>query len=323
MYQVYPCWVAFNYDRHLKLEAYFHKVLFGIILHIKQLTMKSLSVSIICCVLVANIYAQDRMYLHNQRQPILVKVVEIGSTDIQYKRWPVIADELVYVIAISKLAKIVTDTGRVIEFDDTRYAYSELVEYENQPHHVIKFRITSPLFGLSSLFYEYSLSAKRSVELGASVIGLGIDVNNNQQRGFGGRAGIRFWQYAKPSGKPVRMPKLLAGGYIKPEVVFCSYSFMRTEEVIMARRVYERQIVKVNVQAFAALLNAGAQWHVDDNFVIDYTIGVGYGAHTLTLPDLLYSRREVRPRINHYLFFGGLNDWPIAFSSSLRVGYLF
>jgi hypothetical protein len=64
--------------------------------------------------------------------------------------------------------------------------------------------------------------------------------------------------------------------------------------------------------AFALLLKVGKQWVIDDAFVIDWFIGMGYGISKASENDAVY-----------YGFIAGPKESPIAFTSGVRVGWAF
>lgn len=61
--------------------------------------------------------------------------------------------------------------------------------------------------------------------------------------------------------------------------------------------------------AFALTLKFGKQWVFDDSFLVDWFVGFGYGLSS------------VDEAIN-YGFVAGTEDFPVAFTSGLRVGWV-
>ena len=114
----------------------------------------------------------------------------------------------------------------------------------------------------------------------------------------------------------MRYAHKLKGAYFRPEIAFSSYkresgmdysdNYNQNGDVIVGGLINRE---KNNM--FAVLLNVGKQWVIQDQFLIDWFVGVGYGFGDNNSDEGL-----------HYAFIGAIDEFPLAITSGIRIGVL-
>lgn len=271
-----------------------------------------------------HVFAQDKMYLRNQREPLQVKVLEIGVEDIKYKLWPVSENDITHVVLKDLVMRIVTEKGDVFEFKTKTEELNDPKTYADAPKNILKIRLLSPLTGAASFYYERSLSNTKSFEGGIAIIGLGSDINSDNQRGVVLRGGYKFMRSPSYYTRYMGPPTLMNGPYFKPEIAFAQYAVDRFAVVTttsngMTMSILSKQ--RISVTALAALFNFGYQWVISNSFVIDYSLGAGYGFSQTSLPtnDIFLEMQN----LNHYGFWGASRSSSLTLTAAFKLGYLF
>lgn len=290
--------------------------------------MKQHNLLIICLFLffVQNVRAQDLMYLRNAKQPIKVKVYEIGLDEIKYRPW---GDTLIPILVLPRVnvQKLVLASGSVFEFSENPIA--DPVNYANQHNQAVKINFMSPLFSNTAFTYEKSIKPGRSYELGLAIIGLGIPSTHENLRGMYLRAGYKLISTPDYYVRGMKYAHLLKGGYVKPEIIFGAYgydgeAYQRSYNYTTNQYSSSTISYRSNVTFGAMMVNFGKQWVYDDAMLFDLYFGLGYGfsaiSNNKTLPRGYYNDESSG---YHYAFVGGENSFPIAFALGLKLGFLF
>ncbi|MDZ4666848.1 MAG: hypothetical protein SGJ00_03085 [bacterium] len=233
-------------------------------------------------------YAQDDLFLRGKQESIKVKVIEIGTSEVKYKLWPVEESMPILVERKDRIKKIILQNGLVMNFSESEFVDPK--NYVNQKKRAIKLDFISLLNNTTSIAYEQSMEPGRSWEVGIGLLGIGISpYPTDIQSGAFFRAGFKFFNQPDFNLKGMRYTHILMGGYIRPELVAHFYK-ARGENVDYAAPVYNpatqlytQTITNTNVanhnSGFGLLLNFGKQWVFSDLFVVDFFVGggIGYG----------------------------------------------
>ncbi len=209
--------------------------------------------------------AQDIIYKKTKKS-LKVKVKEIGLDEVKYVKYED-QDGVIYSIAKDAILKIKFENGEteyfISDFDNPEY-------YADQKRRAIKFNFFSPLFGHSEFAFENNLAPGRSIEAKVGFVGLGKNLAERDARGLYLGASYKF--YHKPSYymRGMHYAHILKGGYIRPEIIFGSYSENDPNKVYNSG---ERRTVNFG----SLMINVGKQWVYSDFFLLDMYLGLGYG----------------------------------------------
>jgi hypothetical protein len=225
--------------------------------------------------------AQDALIFRNKAETLYVKVVEVGTTEIKYKLWPV--DESMPVMSEKKdkIKRIIFANGTVMKFSESDFA--DPTNYADQKKMAIKLDMFSMLLGSTSLAFEQSLEPGRSWEVGVGIIGLGADPDNfGNKKGVFVRAGYKFINTPDYYMSGMRYTHILKGGYIRPEIAAHLYSetsstIESTWDPITFNSIYTKVDSEKSYNGAAFILNFGKQWVFNDIFVVDAFVGGGMG----------------------------------------------
>lgn len=280
---------------------------------------------IVISVLSAHIlHAQDLMHLRSQKQPIKVKVIELGVDEIKYKSWPVTEDAPMLVIDKSNVAKIVLQNGDVYTFSAN--PMNNAFNYVGQANCAVKFSFFSPLFNHLGFSFEKSVKPGQSFEAGLGIVGVGnedVEFKANPQ-GVYLRGGYKFITSPDFYTRGMKYAHLLKGSYIKPELVFGMYALSRPDPSTMnPDDTYRRQVTTGGV-----FINFGKQWVAADVMCFDLYWGIGYAFANYEVKKRQYSNgtlfaEDYETESYHYAYLGGWSKFPIAFTAGFKVGFLF
>jgi hypothetical protein len=247
--------------------------------------------------------AQDYMTLTNGETKE-VKIIEIGTDEIKFKKWPASIEDPVIGIEKIKVKQIRLASGEVYEFGGD--AFDDKMMYANQNKNAVKINFLSPLAGTFYVGYERSIKPGQSFEGEIGIIGAGFDVADVNPRGVIVRAGYKFIKTPNFYMKGMRYSHLLKGIYVKPELIFATYGFDQTTVDFNGFGGNER----ITTTSGAIMLDLGWQTVFSDVFLIDLFFGLGYGFST-------------NVDVNAFGFIGGNEDFPIAVAGGLKIGFLF
>jgi len=241
--------------------------------------MKTFILTTILALTIISTYAQDKIFRKNG-QKLIVKIIEVGSTDIKYK--PIDdPNGPVYVLERDRITKIEYENGRVEKFM-TDLKDPEM--YKDQLTKAFKINFMAPLLGYSEFSYEKSIGVGKSYELSLGIIGLGKSTqlnwyNNGVQQethknqfGLYAGAGYKFNKLPDFLFGRTRFSHIMQGSYAKPQFYFGNYS-----ENIIAYKSGGQSVEKANTTFSAIEIEFGKQWVFGDKLLIDSFWGLGYG----------------------------------------------
>lgn len=248
--------------------------------------------------------AQDQIFKKTQ-EVIQCKVREIGLDEIKYQLSDR-EDEIIFSIDKNRVSKLILENGEEVVFEEE---YNNPENYIDNKKNAIKVDFLSPLTGNTTFSYERSIRPGRSYEFTLGIIGLGIDPNNNQQSGFFIKGGAKLIKSPDFYFRGMRYAHILKGGYFKPEVAFGYYTrnYGQYDYYYSADRTTRDKVI-----SGAIFLNLGKQWIMDNSFLMDFYVGIGYGF-------------DDGPEDGgyHYGYVVGSSQFPIAAQAGLKIGFLF
>ena len=256
---------------------------------------------------VFNLKAQDRI-IKNSGDTIRCKVTEIGADEIKYY-YPS-SKKLIFGIDKAIVDHIDFGTGEVVKIEKDSFNNPEY--YVGQGKNALKVRFLSFLHSTMELTYERSLKPGRSWETSLGIIGVGFDLGDYDPRGVYGKFAYKFIR--KPDFYMNRMhyAHILKGAYIAPELAL-RYSSSEYTTAFYYDDYSSESVIREDEFSFAVTVKFGKQWVIDDGFLVDMFFGIGYGMTTLDN----YGEPVT------YGFMAGTLEMPLAFSSGIRLGWVF
>ena len=247
------------------------------------------------------VIAQDQIHKKNN-EIINCKITELGSESVKYKL-PDYPDDVSFTIDNDRLTKIVFENGKEHFFQKEMFNPEY---YVDDKKNVIKLDFISPLTGNTTFAYERSLKPGQSFEVSLGIIGMGFDPGGENARGAFTKFGYKFIKTPDFYFNKMRYAHILKGSYIKPEISFGYYSHEYENHEISGSPYIEKE----TVVSGALHLVLGKQWVYSNVFLVDFSVGVGYGFDNT---DGDY----------HYGYINSDSSFPISGSANLKVGYLF
>ncbi len=276
--------------------------------------MKKINLALLLLLFSISSFAQDK--IHKRDKTVIDCIItEIGIEEIKYylskeemRNSPMIS------IAVSEVAKVVLSSGREIEFKDP---LNDPSLYTENKQHALKLHFLSPLVEHLAFAYEKSIKPGRSFEAELGIIGLGFDTDPyNTSTGFYASSGYKFIRTPDFYSSRMKYSHILKGSYIKPQLLFSVYQNEQDNFNFLSGR---DETNDRNIIAGALLLNFGKQIVYDNAFLIDYSVGIGYGFSNQGNSD---ANDFFDFRASHFGFVAGDNDTPIAASARLKIGFL-
>nr|WP_319399073.1 hypothetical protein [uncultured Carboxylicivirga sp.] len=270
--------------------------------------MKNLLQTVFCLLsalcIITSIKAQDKLIKVNS-DTINCVIKEIGDLEIKYTN-PAVSETILFGVDKEDVSKIILANGNVLEFSPTLY---DPQKYITNHKNAIKVNFLSPLFNSFNIGYERSIKPGRSIEATLGLIGVGNDIYATDEKGMFLKLGCKFIKSPDYYIRGQRYAHILKGAYIRPELAFSYYHY--DFEMWDWYSDYETVERETNVM-FAVLLNFGKQWVIDNGFIVDTFVGIGYG---FGKDDDQYGM--------HKAFIGGIDEFPLALSMGVRVGWCF
>lgn len=252
-------------------------------------------------------FAQD-IIMKKNNELIKCKIREIGLDEIKYNL-PEYSSDVLFSIDKDKITKIIFENGKEMEFQKEM---TNPANYADNRKNVLKIDFLSPLTGNTTFAYERSLRPGRSIEATLGIIGLGADADDRNAGGAFVKFGYKFLRDPDFYVRGMKYSHILKGSYIKPEVAMALFSY-DSWEYYNYFSSYASEKIRENVFSGSVQLVFGKQWVIDNAFAIDYFVGVGYG----------FSTDNNNYEVYHYGYTVSDNAFPIAFSTGLKIGYLF
>jgi hypothetical protein len=221
--------------------------------------------------------------------------------------------DLLFVLDKDAIAKVVFEDGKEMTFSKTM---TDPNNYIGNNKNAFKVDFLSPLTGNTTLWYERSLKPGRSIEAGLGVIGLGIDQNDENPTGVFVKFGYKFIKDPDFYMRGMRYAHLLKGSYIKPEISlgFLNRNVNNYYEYMDPYGYYYGGVNKEREKLMTGSiqLTMGKQWIVDNAFLVDLYLGVGYGLASGDHGGGYYYSYTVMDE-----------SFPLAFSLGIKTGFLF
>ncbi len=257
--------------------------------------------------------AQDTIYKRN-KEIIQAKIIEIGLDEIKYKM-PTYEEGPTIVIAKDQIWKIVFASGV------TQLMTPEMFNPENytaQKKNAIKIDFLAPMFRHLTFIYEHSLKPGQSIEASIGIIGVGFNIDKyRDQKGAFVRFGYKFIKSPDYYLRGMKYAHILKGSYIRPEIIFGSYSenYSYEEYYYFGVPTYTVTTINDRITYGALQLSFGKQFVFDDSFLIDYYVGLGYAFTS-------HSSSNHESGVPYFGVYGGSQSSPLSISGGLRIGFL-
>ncbi|MEN8137234.1 MAG: hypothetical protein ABFR62_02270 [Bacteroidota bacterium] len=266
--------------------------------------MKNL-ITVILLFLSVSAFAQDKI-IKKTGDVINCKVTELGADEVKYYYSG--NEKLIFGIDNAKVEKVEFATGEVVVIKSDTFMDEEY--YANQSKHAFKIGFLEPIFGHTSFTYEQYIKPGRSWETSLGIIGLGLDNYDLNARGAYGKVAYKMMR--KPDYYMTRMhySHILKGAYVAPELAMRIMSYDGGGYYNYNTGYYEDGDRESNF-GIALTLKFGKQWVIDDGLLIDLYAGVGYG---------IGGDDNEGPM--PFGFIAGPSEVPIAFTSGLRIGWV-
>ena len=252
--------------------------------------------------------SQDLIYKKN-KEVLVVKIIEVGIDEIKYKDFSK-QDGMTLVIAKAEVYKVKYENGKEQIFLDEMENPNN---YANNKRNAIKADFLAPMFGQFTIAYERSLKPGASIEFQLSIIGAGVQ-NNTDFSASGAfiRVGYKFIKSPDFYLRGMRYSHILKGSYIRPEFTIgqCSETYPSNDYFLSVKTVKTR-----DVTFGAFMINLGKQWVFNDNYLVDYFVGLGYGFSTKHQDDDAYI-------FNNHAMIGPFSRNPISYTVGLKIGKL-
>ncbi|WP_430935122.1 hypothetical protein [Saccharicrinis sp. 156] len=264
----------------------------------------SLTIAFLTLIALSKLCAQD-ILIKTNNDTINCVIKEIGDEEIKYLT-PEISETILFGINKDKVNKVIFANGKELEFSEFLYDPSN---YITDQKNNIKLNFLSPLFNSVNICYEKSIKPGRSFETTLGVIGAGWDLGNNNESGAFIKMGYKFIKSPDYYIRGQKFAHILKGSYIRPEIAFSYYEYSAYKNYSFIGE--DERYTDTNVM-FAVLLNVGKQWIFENGFLMDWFVGVGYGFG-----------QDDKDFGLHKAFIGGVEEFPLAISMGLRVGWNF
>ena len=257
--------------------------------------------------------AQDTIYKRT-KEIIKAKIIEIGLDEIKYKM-PGDEKGATIVIAKDQIWKIIFASGvtQVLlpEMDNPE-------NYSSQRKNAIKIDFIAPMLRHFTFVYEHSLKPGQSIEASIGIIGFGFNIDEYlDQRGVFARVGFKFIKSPDYYLRGMKYAHILKGSYIRPDILFGSYSENYTNDTYTSYPPYSYQAsVNDRITYGSIQLAIGKQFIFDNSFLVDYYVGLGY---TFTN----HSESDNKNGVPFFGVAGGNSSSPFSVSGGLRIGFLF
>lgn len=261
-------------------------------------------------------YSQD--IIRTKSDTIRAKVVEIGIDEIKYKDYNNLEGPVI-VIAKNHVYEITYENGIKFLVSPDPYDASPAVNVRKKTH-AIKFEFFSPLTNKIAFAYETMLKVGTNLEFKAGVIGPGTGQNSQNASGLFIKAGVKFLTSPTYVRNGVKYAHGLKGFYIKPELIYNTYT--KDEYINYYIYPYTLQTQKVRYTNGAVNIVFGMQ-HILGNIVtLDYYLGTGYGYHTSNINlQNVYEDIDQAGYAYTHLYLG--NNFPLIISGGMTIGVLF
>lgn len=262
--------------------------------------------------------AQD--VIRTKHDTISAKVLEIGIDEIKYRNYSNL-DGPIIVIPKNDVVEITYENGSKFFIAPDPYDVNKEVQVRNKKRS-IKFEFFSPLTNDIAFGYETMMKVGQNLEIKVAVIGPGTAKNVNNASGFFFKGGVKFLTSPTYIQNGVKYSHGLKGGYIKPELIFSSYSDRYDyTNYTNYPPYYTNESINITHTNIGFDIVFGKQHLLGNIMTLDYYFGVGYA--------LQYSsRNSIYPYLDGYndtysyshLYLG--KEFPMILTAGLTLGIL-
>jgi hypothetical protein len=257
-----------------------------------------------------SVWAQDKIIKKNG-DTINCKVTELASAEVKYY-YPDNA-KLIFGIDNALVVRVEFATGEIIKIEENTFENAEY--YAAQSKNALKLNFLSPLFGTTEIIFERIVKPGKSWETALGIIGLGNDIQDTDPRGVYGKFAYKFMRSPDYYSYKMHYSHILKGAYFAPEIAlrYMSYENYSYYDYYDSSGNYysEGSEDRDSQVTLAFMLKLGKQWVFDDSFLLDIYAGVGYGIGADDNDGLPYG------------FIVAPDDFPIALTSGIRIGWVF
>lgn len=254
----------------------------------------------------------DTLYFRDGHS-MAVQLDEIGPDALIYRQ---VGEALRRSVAKSEIARITLHSGEMIKIA-LEPMDAKMPPQAAKLKHVVKVDILSPVTNHLVLGYEQVLRPWMNVEAKVGLIGVGIAKQEDAEySGVMLKAGIKFITRPTIASHGMRLNALLQGGYVKPELIYTSYTMKSTG--LNRSATHDEDPVKSGDFAFNLVL--GKQHLLGGAVTVDTFFGLGFGMHWFRTSD------EVDKDAGSSKLFGvmvGRSSFPIALSAGITFGVAF
>ncbi len=280
-------------------------------------TLKHLGIVIGMFVLVNCSSAQktsvaDTLYFRDGHS-MAVQLDEVGPDAIIYRQ---VGETLRRSVAKSEIARITLYSGEMIKFA-LEPMDAKIPPQVAKRKHVVKVDILSPVVNHLVLGYEQVLRPWMNVEAKVGFIGVGIAKQGDAKySGIMLKAGLKFINRPAIVSHGMRLNALLQGGYVKPELIYSSYTMKSTG--LNGSAMLNQDPVKSGDFAFNMVF--GKQHLLGGGVTVDTFFGLGFGTHWTRTKDAVDKNSGSN---NSFGVLVGSSSFPIALSTGITFGVAF
>ena len=270
-----------------------------------------------------------------------ISITEVTPDYIKFKEFNSAVNSSVFTIEKEFLKKAIFENGRVLDFS------SELINdpriYAGQRNRAIKLDILSINENSLHFGYEQAITPSKSWEAAIIFIGGGLETQGfdghlENAMGFGFISGIKFKRTPNFYFSRMRYGHILRGTYFRPNLNVNTFRYdLQDKSHQPDPATMNYPIIQANAVSAAVNIDIGNQIILSNNFLVDYSFGVGYGFTTKQyIPDPWWNSPPYPPA-NNYTFYGGRRQIvgqdfngnsisyltsPVTFVVNLKLGYL-
>ncbi len=291
-----------------------------------RLMMKCTALCIVLLAAINGASAQDTLFMRNGSN-IVGKVEEIGLDGIKYH---LLNDpsNLRVEVAKQEVLKVKLASGREISVSGDPPDVGGYSSAFLKKRNAIKIDFLSPTLQHITLCYEHVFRPWINGEFKVGWIGFGgerslFSNSTVPNTGFLVKAGVKFINSPSYVMRGMRMAHPLKGGYIKPELMFSSFSTTRYESLYNNNGVYTNKTTSVQFSSLAFNAVLGWQTLLGPGLTFDMFFGIGYGTQWNNGGSSYSSiyGTEIEPYAYSHLYLG--KRFPLALSTGMTMGWAF
>ncbi|MFN8155679.1 MAG: hypothetical protein U0Y08_15665 [Bacteroidia bacterium] len=289
---------------------------------------KTVAAIIVLLLAAVRLNAQDTL-IYNNGDKRIVTIIEIGLDEIKFRNINDSSD-VIRVLEKEEFKGIHLFSGETLLLNQQPMA-ARYTPKDMQKTRDIKINFLSPLYNMCTVSYEQMIKPWLNAEAEVGIIGVGLVSSESGGKGYSIRNGIKLLKRPnfKIRGQGLSHP--LNGGYFMPEFTFNHYSrnYEYWDYSSGLWGSYATQTQKVKYTNMSFTLTFGKQHYLSAGIMIDYFISVGYNVQLINgkkaVEDPAWDLTTDGGYIDYspYNFMYGGPDFPIAFTSGVRMGFAF